>query len=123
MIEVPKNAKRRGPARKQQERYPLVLPMLRALAPDPVAEFTFHPVRQWRSDFAIPSARILIEIDGGAWTKGRHTRGAGFIEDQAKHNAAAVLGYFVLRFVPADIKSGTLIDTVRKALNQKEKAC
>jgi hypothetical protein len=120
MIEVPKNAKRRGPARKQKERYPLVLPMLRTLAPDAVAELVFHPIRKWRSDFAIPSARLLIEIDGGVFTNGRHTRGAGFIEDQCKHNAAAVLGYFVLRFVPADIKSGTLIDTVRKALHQKE---
>lgn len=83
-------------------RYPLMLPLLLRLRPDACAEFRFHPTRKWRADFAIPSAKLLIEIDGGAWSGGRHTRGAGFIADQSKLNAAACLGYRVLRYVPAD---------------------
>ena len=94
-------------------RYPSVLPILQSISPDAVAEFKFHDVRRWRADWAIPSAKILIEVDGGVWAGGRHTRGAGFISDQEKHNAAAMLGYFVLRFVPGDIRSGELFKVVR----------
>ncbi len=85
------------------DRYPLVLHVLRALASDACAEFNFHPTRKWRADFAIPSAKLLIEVDGGAWSGGRHTRGAGFIADQEKTNAAACLGYRVLRYTPKRI--------------------
>lgn len=94
-------------------RYPNVLPILQSISRDAVSEFQFNDVRKWRSDFAIPSAKILIEVDGGVFSGGRHTRGAGFVADQIKHNAAAMLGYFVLRFVPTDIGSGELFKVVR----------
>lgn len=66
-------------------------------------EFMFHPTRKWRADYAITEAKVLIEIEGGAWTKGRHTRGQGFIADMEKYNNAALLGYIVLRFTPTNI--------------------
>jgi very-short-patch-repair endonuclease len=96
-------------------KYPTVLPMLRMLDLEAVAELKFSPVRKWRADFALPTFMILIEIDGGCWSGGRHTRGAGFISDQEKLNAAAILGYRVLRFVPNDIRTGVLLTTVRYA--------
>src|SRR6188768_3013853 len=61
--------------------------------PVPIREFEFHPIRKWRADYAFPAQRVLVEIDGGVWTQGRHTRGAGFIEDQRKTNAAQLLGF------------------------------
>jgi very-short-patch-repair endonuclease len=60
--------------------------------------------RLWRFDFAIPEARVLIEIEGGTWSGGRHTRGTGFAEDCAKYNAAAVHGWTVFRL------TGEMID-------------
>jgi hypothetical protein len=51
---------------------------------------------------------ILIEIDGGIWAGGRHTRGAGFVGDMEKLNAAAILGYRVLRYQPKDCKGSGL---------------
>jgi very-short-patch-repair endonuclease len=89
---------------KKDQRYPLVLPLLRSLAPDAVAELKFHPTRKWSADFAIPSAKLLIEIEGGAWSGGRHTTGAGFVGDMEKYNAATCMGYRILRFQPADCK-------------------
>ena len=101
------------PRRTPINRYPNVLPILQTISPDAVAEFKFHDTRRWRADFAIPSAKILIEVDGGVFSGGRHTRGAGFVADQEKHNAAAMMGYFVLRFVPSDIGKGELFRVVR----------
>jgi len=83
-------------------KYPLVLPILQAIAPDAVAELRFHPTRKWSADFAIPSAKLLIEIEGGVWSGGRHTSGAGFVGDMEKYNAATCLGYRILRFQPKD---------------------
>jgi len=77
---------------------------IRFLAPDlaagMVAEYRFAPPRRWRFDFAWPDgARLVaVELDGGAYTQGRHTRGAGYEADCRKLNAAAVLGWRVLRF-------------------------
>lgn len=52
----------------------------------------------WRFDRAHLSSLIAIEVDGGAWTQGRHTRGAGFAEDCRKINAAMLAGWLVFRF-------------------------
>lgn len=62
-----------------------------------VAEYRFHPDRRWRFDFACPESRVAIEIEGGAWTGGRHTRGAGFIADAEKYMEATLLGWTVIR--------------------------
>ena len=70
-----------------------------------VAEYRFHPVRRWRFDFCIPAPYLIaIEIDGKVWG-GRHTRGKGFIEDCTKLNAAAVMGYRVLRYTSEHLKN------------------
>ena len=78
---------------------------LRALAPElePVPEYRFHPSRRWRFDFAFPAARLAVEIDGGQWAPrgGRHARDS----DREKTNAAAALGWRVLRFSPQQVQS------------------
>ena len=71
-----------------------------------VAEFKFHPVRRWRADFAIPSAKLIVEIEGGFWMKGkdgkggRHSRGGGSEKDIEKYNTSSIMGYALLRFSP-----------------------
>ncbi len=67
-------------------------------APAPVREYTFAPPRRWRFDFAWPEARVAVEVEGGTWDRGRHTRGAGYAGDCAKYNAAVLGGWRVLRF-------------------------
>ena len=66
--------------------------------PEIVTEHRFHPVRRWRFDLAIPSHRIAIEVEGGIWTRGRHTRGSGYLADLEKYNEATALGWAVLRY-------------------------
>ena len=97
----------------KEQQYPLVLPLLRKLDKEAVAELKFHPVRKWRADFALPSYKVLIEIDGGIWSGGRHTRGAGFIGDMEKLNEAAILGWRVLRFQPKDVNRTNIVITMQ----------
>lgn len=71
----------------------------RQLGGEPLkSEYRFHPKRKWRFDFADPFQKIAIELEGGVWTGGRHTRPEGFTKDCEKYNAAALLGWRVFRF-------------------------
>lgn len=82
--------------------YPLVALCRAAGLPEPTPEFRFNPQRKWRADYCWPFAtpRVIVEIDGGVFTQGRHTRGKGFIADQQKTNSAQLLGFAVLRYTP-----------------------
>lgn len=85
---------------------------LRALKINFKQEYKFHPERNWRADFLITGTKILVEVEGGIWSGGRHTRGKGFIADMEKYNAAAVMGFKVLRFDTQQVKSGLAIKQI-----------
>lgn len=70
----------------------------------------------WRFDFAVPDHHLAIEVEGGAWTGGRHTRGQGFAADLRKYDAAARLGWYVYRCDPAMIKSGMALETITQLI-------
>ncbi len=89
---------------------------LKALKIGFIQEFYFHPERQWRADFHITGTKILVEVEGGIWTGGRHTRGKGFIHDMEKYNAATVLGYQVLRFSTEQVKNGLAVQQIEKMM-------
>jgi very-short-patch-repair endonuclease len=54
--------------------------------------------RKWRFDFFAPTHQLAIEVEGGTFVHGRHSRGAGMRDDMEKYNAAALEGIRVLRF-------------------------
>lgn len=83
--------------------------------PVPMPEYRFDTRRQWRFDWAWPDQKIALEIEGGAFTQGRHTRGAGFLKDMEKYNAAAVAGWRVLRVTPGQMLTHG-IDLVKAAM-------
>lgn len=55
-------------------------------------------LQDWRFDRAWPDLKIAVEIDGGNWMGGRHTRGAGFEGDLRKINCAQDMGWLVYRY-------------------------
>ena len=75
-------------------------------------EFQFHKTRKWRADFHIKNTKLLIEVEGGIWSGGRHTRGKGYIGDMEKYNAATMMGYQVLRFSTEQVTSGFAIKQI-----------
>jgi len=77
-------------------------------------EFEFHPKRKWRADFHLVGKKILVEVEGGIWTGGRHTRGKGYLGDLEKYNAATMMGFQVIRFSTDQVKSGHAIQQIEK---------
>jgi very-short-patch-repair endonuclease len=84
---------------------------------EPIREFRFAPPRRWRFDFSWPERFVAVEVDGGSFIAGRHTRGEGFERDLEKLNTAALIGWRVLRVTPRMIEDGRAIELIRRALN------
>lgn len=85
-----------------------------------VREHRFHPVRRWRFDYAIPAHRIAIEVEGGVWTLGRHTRPQGFLGDIEKYNTATVMGWRVLRTTPDALCTNATLTLIRETIRQAQ---
>lgn len=73
-------------------------------------------VRRWRFDLAFESLQLAIEVDGGLFSGGRHSRGAGIVKDNEKINAATLLGWRVLRVSTQQVTNGYAATLVRFAL-------
>jgi hypothetical protein len=89
--------------------------------PRPEREWKFDAKRRWRFDYAWPQQMIALEVEGGVWTGGRHTRGAGFLKDVEKYNRAAVLGWRLLRVTPDKLVSFGTFEMLREILGLREK--
>lgn len=74
--------------------------------PMPVLEHRFSETRKWRLDAAYPDRKIGIEVHGGVWTQGRHTRGDGFERDREKMNEAQIMGWKVLEYSTGQVRDG-----------------
>lgn len=85
-----------------------------------VREYKFHGERRWRFDFAELETFVAIEVEGLSKHKSRHTSWTGFRDDCEKYNAAAIMGWCVLRFTDAEIFSGEAISTIEEAIEWRK---
>ena len=84
--------------------------------PAPVREHRFAPPRRWRFDIAWPDLLIAVEVEGGVFVGGRHTRGAAFEADCEKYDEATVAGWRVIRVTPRMIREGKAIFYIEQLL-------
>jgi very-short-patch-repair endonuclease len=86
--------------------------------PAPEREFRFHPIRRWRFDYAFLGPKLAVEIEGGTWQGGRHSRGAGYEADAEKQNTALGMGWRLVRYTPGMLKDGeAVVELIRKLLD------
>lgn len=123
-------AARRREAEEERERFRESC--ARVGLPRPVPEVAFAKEshgRVWRFDFAFEEERVALEVEGASFgtgpacvtcgqrQAGRHTRGASYRKDLEKYNAAAVLGWRIIRVPPEDLYADSTFETIRAALN------
>jgi len=93
------------------------------LGPDRPAkrDFRFHQTRRWKFDAAWPAEKVAVELEGGIWTRGRHTRGKGYWRDMQKYNAAVWAGWRLFRFAANDLEFDPLgvVEQVKSALEKQ----
>jgi len=81
-----------------------------------VKEYQFHPKRKWRFDYAIPEHKIALEVEGGVYIQGRHTRPAGFLGDMQKYNIATLMGWRVFRTTPDSLYGSATLELIKTAV-------
>jgi hypothetical protein len=100
--------------------------------PDPLIDtYRFHSTRKWRIDLYFPEcikttednwdyscASLAVEIEGGAWINGRHTRGKGYLDDMEKYNEMTLAGIRLLRVTPAMVQDGTALGLIERAFGR-----
>jgi very-short-patch-repair endonuclease len=86
--------------------------------PPPEREFRFDAKRRWRLDFAWPEQRMAVEVDGGMWVRGAHTRGRRIAQDHEKRNHLTLAGWRVLVFTGDQVKSGKAVNGIQSLLAQ-----
>ncbi len=81
-------------------------------------EHRFHPTRMWRFDFVLlpVERRIAVEIHGGTWVHGKHSRPLGQDADMRKHNEALALGWRVIAVSTDHVHSGEALRWVEQVL-------
>ena len=87
--------------------------------PELTKEYRFAPPRRWRADYAIPAVKVLIELEGGIYSGGRHTRADGYKGDIEKYNAASMLGWAVLRLGTGQVDAahvGGIVEWLREGV-------
>ena len=90
-----------------------------SISPVPEYGFTKHIGRRHRFDWAFPSQRVAVEIEGNAW----HVQGGGKHMQDAdleKYNLASEYGWRVFRYSPSMLKKdpAACIKQVARALEK-----
>lgn len=96
--------------------------------PKPLTEFQAIEGRKYRWDFAwlnlagpvSDGLGLLVEVQGGIWTKGGHNTGTGMLRDMEKNNAAVLEGWRVLYIAREHIVSGEALGWIEEALHLGE---
>jgi very-short-patch-repair endonuclease len=85
-------------------------------APALVGEYHFNAGTRHRFDWAVPSAMVAVEVDGGqyAYRGGKHATDT----DRWKLNRAAELGWRVFRFSPQQLNGDPIycVNQVARAI-------
>lgn len=95
--------------------------------PNPVRQFHVYPLTAllskkprrlvpWRYDFAWPERKLLVDVQGGVFIRGRHVRGAGYERDCRKHSHAVLQGYSVLTVTSSMVRSHEAMRILSEAL-------
>lgn len=94
---------------------------LKKLDPDTSKEVVFSSFmptkRKFRADFLCPNIKLIIEVNGGQFVGGRHTRGGkGYENDLTKLNLAQVNGYRIIQFTYQMLQRGEHLKTLKLQL-------
>lgn len=88
--------------------------------PNPVPEFRALPDRQYKWDFGWPAYRLLVEIQGGTFSRKKmgHNSGSGLHRDYEKLNLAVLAGWRQFMFAEHHIRDGKALLWIQEIIAQ-----
>ena len=79
-------------------------------------QYRYVPGRLFCADFAIPSHRLLIEVQGGIYTGQAHGSIKGIRADMERGNHAALHRWLMMRFSTGEVKCGAAKSWIQQFL-------
>lgn len=95
---------------------PLGMQCRLARLPEPNTEYRFAPPRRWRFDYAWIGSKVALEVQGGLFVAGRHSRGAALLKEHEKLNTAAIHGWRILFCTHKQVADGSALTLIEKAI-------
>lgn len=80
-------------------------------------QFRITPERKFMADFYFVLGRLVVEVDGGGFVNGRHSRGTGVEKDAEKSAYIARMPARLMRVTPTQVRKGLAVEWILKALN------
>ena len=71
--------------------------------PAPEVEYEYARPRRFRADYAWVEQRLLLEVEGGIYTRQAHGSISGILNDIERSQQAAMHGYRVFKCQPDDL--------------------
>ena len=85
--------------------------------PEPVRQYHYARPRKLRADFAWPDAGLLVEVQGGLFSRrnGAHGSIEGILADIDRLNEATLAGWRLLRASTDMVKDGRALALIERA--------
>jgi hypothetical protein len=89
--------------------------------PEPQEQFFYARQfgREFRADFAFVDFQLLVEIQGGIWTRGAHGHPIGIEQDIERSQYACLGGWLRLLTTPDEVHSGHAIAITQRVLARR----
>jgi very-short-patch-repair endonuclease len=84
--------------------------------PAPERQAKLIPGRRFVHDFCWPRQKLAVEVQGGTWTLGAHSSGAGIERDCEKAALALLAGYRTLAVTGGQVRSGQALTWIHALL-------
>jgi len=93
-------------------------------------QYRFHPERKWKIDFAWPQCtvydfdgepepkHIALEVNGGTYSHGSHSRGPRQRGDYEKWSELSLMGWTLILVDCKDVREGVHVERVLRALGR-----
>jgi very-short-patch-repair endonuclease len=75
--------------------------------------------KRYRADFAHPETRIIIEVQGGTWNRGRHVQATGYARDARKFNLCQLSDWQVFLLVTETAMDKTVLQEIAEHIRRK----
>ncbi len=76
--------------------------------------------RRFRFDFVFRAQKLAVEVNGGEWVQGRHSRSGGMRSDAEKIALASALGWRVIPVAGSMVESGEAVALIQQSLSVGE---
>ena len=87
--------------------------------PPPIIEYRFYLGRRHKSDFAWPTEKVALEVQGGVYTGQAHGSITGILKGIEKDNLYSMAGWLQLKCLPNTLLKQDTVNMIQRCLSKR----